>query len=529
MAGITPGATIANVTNSQGATTTTTGAVEASLGSIVSGNSATVTITLTKPTAGNLIVTGLVYSAAADATPANNSASKTVVVSGPPDIETTVAAPAKSAVNQDLTLVFSVKNPGPATATNVILTTDALPANTTLVSQQVSQGSAQVNNGIVTASFGALAADATGTLTIVLRPTALGLLTYGATATLAEDDPVDTNNRAVAKVEIVTPADVTIEVTGHPNPVFVNQPIAYTIKVRNLGATAASNVNVLATLTPGGTFISANPSQGTATPDSGTVTAALGELAAGGEATLVVVVTPAKGGVAKIDAEVTSTTDANPDNNAATATVTVNDLPTSVYVKDIRAITNAGGIRGYLLTFSGPIVPATAARRSAWRIVANGRNVPIKNIGYDVFNNAVSLFTARSLPANQFVVVGARGNGESAILAGGNQPIDGDRDGLPGGEFQVSIARGRNLNYVDASGDRVNLRLMGLGAIEVIRGLNGEARTMILYNTTPKRSTLNGSVRLGRRGQGEGVTRIPVAIGLDTVTNRLPAGRFVIG
>lgn len=529
VAGISPNATLVSHNVQQGSTSIITGNIEASLGSLVSGASKTLTIVLSAAGAGDLVVTGLVYSAAADPTPSNNFDSKVVTVSGPPDIATTAQAPQTSVVGGDVTIVFTVTNPGPATATNVVLTTDALPANTTLVDSDSSQGTLSTLNGVVTAQIGTLAANEHATVTIVLNATQLGPISYGATATLAQADPNINNNRAVAQLDIVTPADVTIEVTGHPNPVFVNQPIAFTIKVKNQGSTKATGVNVVATLTPGGTFISANPSQGTATPDSGIITAALGEIAPGGVATLVVLVTPASGGLAKIDAEVSADTDSNTSNNEASTSVVVNELPTSVFVRDVRPITNAGGIRGYVLTFSGPVVPSTAAQAAAYRIVANGRRVPIRRIGYDVLTHSVSLFTQRSLPANQFVSVGAHGNGPNAILAGGALPIDGDHDGLAGGEFFVTIARGRNLNYTDSSGDRVNLQLAGLGAMEVIRGLNGEALALILYHTTPARSTLRGSVRRGPRGQGEGVTRIPIAINLNTVTNRLPAGRFVVG
>jgi uncharacterized repeat protein (TIGR01451 family) len=526
--GVTPGSTLVSVVSSQGTNSTLTGAIELALGSIASGNSATVTVVLSSALAGNLGVSALVYSAAIDAQQGNNTASKFVTVLAQPNIATTVSAPVQSAVNQNVTFVFTVTNPGQAAATQVVLTSDTLPAGTSFVSANASQGTVSQNGGVVTATLGTLAPGTSATVTIVLLANATGTLTFGATATLAENDPNLGDNRGSANVQVVTPADISVEVLAAPNPVFVNQPITYTIRVRNIGASDALGVQVQAGLTPGGTFISADPSQGSATPGSGSITASLGTIAPGGLATLTVIVTPSAAGAATLNASATALVDANGSNNAASATVTVNALPTAVYVQDIRALTN-GGIRGYVLTFSGAVDPASASNPAAYRIISNGRNVPIRQIGYDVQTHAVTLATARQLPVNQFVFVGVHGIGPTAILAAPGTPIDGDNDGLPGGEFFVSVGRGRNLTYTDASGDLVNIRLSGLGAIELIRGPSGEARALLIYQGNPRRSILTGSVRRGRGGQGEGATRIPVALGLSTVSNRLPRNRFVIG
>lgn len=112
-------------------------------------------------------------------------------------------------------------------------------------------------------------------------------------------------------------ADVSITKTG-PATARPSTPIAYTITVSNAGPQTASNVVVTDTIPAGTTFLSATPSQGTCSGTS-TVTCNLGAIAAGGSATITLIVqAPATPGTVTNTATVTNTpeTDPNAGNNA---------------------------------------------------------------------------------------------------------------------------------------------------------------------------------------------------------------------
>ncbi len=146
---------------------------------------------------------------------------------------------------------------------------------------------------------------------------------------------------------------------------------------------------------------------------------------------------------------------------------------------------------------------------------------------YDPYGSTVTLFTRARFHQNQFTLVTANGSGPNALLAATGVPIDGNNDGLPGGDYYVSVGLGRRLNYIDSTGDLVNIQLIGLGTLEMERALSGEAETLRLTSTFPSRSTLVGNVTRTGFG-GDGVTYIPVVIGLETVRNRLKSPPFLL-
>jgi uncharacterized repeat protein (TIGR01451 family) len=76
----------------------------------------------------------------------------------------------------ELVYTIAVANLGPGTATTVSVT-DPLPSGMTLVSVAPSQGSCGQEGGVVTCDLGALAAQASATVTIVVIPTITGTTT----------------------------------------------------------------------------------------------------------------------------------------------------------------------------------------------------------------------------------------------------------------------------------------------------------------------------------------------------------------
>jgi uncharacterized repeat protein (TIGR01451 family) len=104
-------------------------------------------------------------------------------------------SPDPVSAGQNLTYTVTVHNSGPFAAPAVSLR-DTLPSNVTLVSATPSQGGPCT--GTVTCALGTIAKDADATVTIVVKPTAVGTITNTATASSATLELNASNNTATA-------------------------------------------------------------------------------------------------------------------------------------------------------------------------------------------------------------------------------------------------------------------------------------------------------------------------------------------
>jgi uncharacterized repeat protein (TIGR01451 family) len=266
---------------------------------------------------------------------ATNSCSITVAAAqADVSINKSGPVPATVAANANITYSITVTNAGPSPAANVVVG-DILPAGTTFVSATPSQGSC-TGTSTVSCSLGTLAALGSATITLVVRsPSTSG--TVANTATVASDtlDSNLANNTSTYTVTVTAAqADVSITKTGPtPATVAANANIAYTLTVTNAGPNPAANVTVTDVLPAGTTFVSATPSPaGSSCSGTSTVSCSLGTLAAGGSATIALVVkSPSSAGTVANTATVASSTlDSNLANNTSTASVTVTAAPASV-------------------------------------------------------------------------------------------------------------------------------------------------------------------------------------------------------
>ncbi|HWW00694.1 MAG TPA: proprotein convertase P-domain-containing protein [Candidatus Acidoferrum sp.] len=154
-------------------------------------------------------------------------------------------------------------------------------------------------------------------------------------------------------------SDLAIGMVASPQPVIVGANLKYTISVTNNGPSTAKNVSVSQVLPSNTIFVSATASQGSAAQAGGVVSADLGQMSAGGTATVTVIVIPATVGTISSSANVTSEQpDFNLANNTATVFSTVNP-PTSDLAVRLVAAPSAlvvGGNLTYtlLLTNNGP-------------------------------------------------------------------------------------------------------------------------------------------------------------------------------
>ena len=175
------------------------------LGTLASGGAATIVLNV-RPTIGGSHTNQAIVSAnQADPVATDNTALTTVSTGGPGPSGANLAltmsdAPDPVSLGTELTYLLSVTNLGPDAASNVAIS-DVLPANVTIVSASSPDGSC---SGVTTVScaFGTVASGANVSATIVVTPTAAGLLTNTATVTTSGTDPDDANNTATTATTV---------------------------------------------------------------------------------------------------------------------------------------------------------------------------------------------------------------------------------------------------------------------------------------------------------------------------------------
>ena len=321
------GVTFNSAVPSQGSCSQSAGTVTCPLGTIANGASASIQITVTPQSTGSITNTASASSTISDPNNANNSASAATLVDPSADLSLTKGdSPDPVLQGSELTYNLTVANAGPSSATSVVVT-DTLPSGVTYNSGLASQGSCVNSSGTVSCSLGTIASGANATIQIKVTPPATGQITNQASVASAVSDPSAANNTAGAVTNVDPIADLSLTKSDSPDPVASGQPLTYTLGIQNSGPSSAADVTVTDTLPGGVTYNSANPSQGTCSQASGTVTCNLGSLANGASASVEIVVTPSAGGSITNQASVSATT-ADPAlvNNAASAVTTVDPV-----------------------------------------------------------------------------------------------------------------------------------------------------------------------------------------------------------
>jgi uncharacterized repeat protein (TIGR01451 family) len=123
------------------------------------------------------------------------------------------------------------------------------------------------------------------------------------------------------------PTDLSLTKADSADPVTVGDTFAYVITVRNLGANDAASVSISDNLPSKLAYVSAAPSSGTCQKSGSKVTCDLGQVNAGGSASVTITVKASKSGTASNTASLTSADDTNAANNTATQTTVINKKP----------------------------------------------------------------------------------------------------------------------------------------------------------------------------------------------------------
>lgn len=237
-----------------------------------------------------------------------------------------VATPDPVGAGGNLTYTVAVTNSGTLDAHHVVLT-DQLSYQLVAVSVTASQGSPPALSGhTITANLGTLAAGSTATLTIVatVMPGAGKSVSDTASVTLDEIDPTPANDTASVTTRVAPVADLSLGIAASASTIPVGDSVTYTLTASNQGPSPATNVVIGLPLGAGISFLSASTTQGSTSFASGQLTASLGSLASGAQATVTVVVQELAVGTNSTTASIASDeADPTPGNNSATVSVVV--------------------------------------------------------------------------------------------------------------------------------------------------------------------------------------------------------------
>ena len=310
---------------------------------------ATTTLTLTVQVAPTLLDGAVITNTAAvradtpDLVPANNTDIEPTTVAAPTSADLAVTktdAVDPVALGTNVVYTLTVRNNGPANATNVVVT-DVLPAGVTLVSATPSQGAACTGTTTVSCALGGLAIGAQATVAVTVSVSTPGVIVNSASVAASEPDPNPSNNTATEPTTIGNPTDADLRVAkiDTPDPVLVDGLVAYTIAVENRGPASASAVSLIDVVPANTVFESLGVPAGwtctTPAPGAaGTVSCGSATLAAGATATFdlrvrLVAGTPGGTTLSNTVSVTSATSDPDPSNNIDTEPTLVVDPATA--------------------------------------------------------------------------------------------------------------------------------------------------------------------------------------------------------
>jgi uncharacterized repeat protein (TIGR01451 family) len=199
--------------------------------------------------------------------------------------------------------------------------------------------------------FTNLTTDASGNVNFMFTNPAALPLGHCLTATAADPDGNTSEFSQGRKVVSPNSLDLAVSVSDSSDPVAHFTNFTYTVTVTNFGPTNASGVFVTNRLSPGLTFVSSLPSQGTAGFSGGVVTWNVGALADGAGAVLAITV---HGNVTAIESNsvsaIVSSLESDASNNSAVESTSIGIADLGMTLTDAPDPVVAGQTVTYTLT-----------------------------------------------------------------------------------------------------------------------------------------------------------------------------------
>jgi uncharacterized repeat protein (TIGR01451 family) len=446
--------------------------------SMPAGSSVTYTAscTIDSDATGTLSNTASITPSITDTNPGNNSAtdSDTVLVPSA-DLAISKTDGVDSAVPGQTTLTYTIvaSNLGLSDDPSATVA-DVFPADLSCTYTSVAAGGATGNTA---AGSGDLAetlsmpagSSVTYSASCSIDAAATGTLSNTATITASVTDPVPGNNSATDDDTVLGPeADLSIVKTASEDLV-VNPTFTYVLEVTNQGPSAADGVEATDVLPAGVVFDS---SADGCTEVAGTVTCAFGTVAEGATVTRTFVVAldfPWPASIINTATVSSSISDPNPGNDDSTVETAIDAVPPEItevastagplvecdtvrdpitslsvtIVDDLAPGTSAGDPANYLLVGAGPDADFSTGVCAGG---AAGDDVPIEIVALSLTTVDPLTVTARlglgsSLDAGLYRLLVC----DTITDAAGN-PLDGDGDMTPGGDFVVPFFRSDPFN-----------------------------------------------------------------------------------
>ena len=309
-------------------------------------------------------------------------------------------------------LSFTLTNPDPDNSFSGLAFNDNLPTGLVVATPNnlttTCNGSITAAAGSSSVSFsgGSLTGGATCNISLNVKGTTLGVKN-NQTGPLSTTETGNLSPSNVATLTVTGPAsDIKMQKTVNNNQPLIGQSITFTVTVSNLGPDNNTGVKVSDVLPNGLDFISANPTAGTYTSNTGLWD--IGNLNNGQNVVLTLV---------------TTVTQTAPQTN--TASVTAQNVPDQDTSNNSASVTVLARGSGIVVTKPTDDGQGTLTGSLSWAITqANSGN--IKTIIFADNINSV-LMTDGSLPevASGVYIQGRGSNGPSFTINGGNRVGNG--------------------------------------------------------------------------------------------------------
>jgi subtilisin family serine protease len=155
-----------------------------------------------------------------------------------------------------------------------------------------------------------------------------------------------------------------------------------------------------------------------------------------------------------------------------------------------------------IVHYSLPMNKAAATKLANFQVLVAGidgrfgtaddKTIAISAASYNAAQKTVTLTPKSPLAQGQPFRVTLKGAG---LIDSKARALDGNRDGVAGGDFSLDIARGTTISYLDQHGSQVTLTLSGGGTMELFLRPDGTAENLRLVGAVAGKSSLSATVQ----------------------------------